>query len=124
MRFEEERVACSMVRGEKNSKRPPLLSLRWDGLFGRASSSPRSIRRRHGRHDGTWQEFATSLSRGLSDEQIRFRGIEKSRKIHMVEREEKGSSIQPADIGCSTGNGEKLSSSQAQLNQVTGLAVA
>ena len=42
----------------------------------------------------------------------------------MVEREEKGSSIQPADIGWSTGNGEKLSSSQAQLNQVTGLAVA
>ena len=32
--------------------------------------------------------------------------------------------IQPADIGLPTGNGKKLSCSQAQLGQATGLAVA
>ena len=33
-------------------------------------------------------------------------------------------SIQPADIGLPTGNRKKLSYSQAQLGQATGLAVA
>ena len=37
-------------------------------------------------------------------------------------REEKR--LQPADIGLPTGNGKKLSCSQAQLGQATGLAVA
>ena len=32
--------------------------------------------------------------------------------------------IQPADIGLPTGNGKKLSCSQAQLGQATGLALA
>ena len=32
--------------------------------------------------------------------------------------------LQPADIGWPTGNGKKLSCSQAQLGQATGLAVA
>ena len=32
--------------------------------------------------------------------------------------------IQPADVGLPTGNGKKLSSSQAQLGQETGLAAA
>ena len=32
--------------------------------------------------------------------------------------------VQPADIGLPTGNGKKLSCSQAQLGQATGLAVA
>ena len=34
------------------------------------------------------------------------------------------SRIQPADIGLPTGNGKKLSRSQAQLGQATGLAAA
>ena len=32
--------------------------------------------------------------------------------------------VQPADIGLPTGNGKKLSCSQLQLGQATGLAVA
>ena len=36
----------------------------------------------------------------------------------------KVSTVQPADIGWPTGNGKKLSCSQAQLGQATGLAVA
>ena len=32
--------------------------------------------------------------------------------------------VQPVDIGLSSGNGKKLSCSQAQLGQATGLAVA
>ena len=32
--------------------------------------------------------------------------------------------VQPADIGLPTGNGKKLSCTQAQLGQATGLAVA
>ena len=32
--------------------------------------------------------------------------------------------LQPADIGLPTGNGKKLSCSQAQLGQATGLVVA
>ena len=58
MRFEEERVACSMVRGEKNSKRPPLapLGVGMDYSVGRAL--------RHARFGGGimargWREFAT-----------------------------------------------------------------
>ena len=60
MRFEEERVACSMVRGEKNSKRPPLapLGVGMDYSVGRAL--------RHARFGGGimargWREFATCL---------------------------------------------------------------
>ena len=33
-------------------------------------------------------------------------------------------SLQPADTGLPTGNGKKISNSQAQLGQATGLAVA
>ena len=47
-----------------------------------------------------------------------YRGIiQLRRKIQM-------SQLQPADIGWPTGNGKKLSCSQAQLGQATGLAVA
>ena len=34
------------------------------------------------------------------------------------------STVQPADIGLPTGNGKKLSCTQAQFGQATGLAVA
>ena len=41
-----------------------------------------------------------------------------------LESDERERRVQPADIGLPTGNGKKLSSSQAQLGQATGLAVA
>ena len=52
MRFEEERVACSMVRegAGKEFKAAAFGLSPLDGLFGRASTSPRSIRTAGARH--------------------------------------------------------------------------